>query len=110
MSEQKRKYNKIAPEHLKYAKARFAEFASTSAVRAELKAKGGSYEHPALHYYWTLANPKNPKLRLTRATKALPYDDPILMAEINNADPGDECVCDETSSRNCGVHQNGGGC
>ena len=57
MSETKRKYNKIAPEHLKYAKGRFAEFASTSAVRAELKAQGTLYSHSALHYWWVKANP-----------------------------------------------------
>lgn len=57
MSDPKRKYNKIAPDHLAYARKRFAEFASTSAVRAELKAMGGEYPHNALHYYWVKANP-----------------------------------------------------
>ena len=56
MSETKRKYNKIDPAHLKYAKGRFAEFASTSAVRAELRVLGTLYPHNALHYYWTRAN------------------------------------------------------
>lgn len=56
MSDPKRKYNKIAPDHLAYAKRRFGEFASTSAVRAELKAMGGEYSHSQLHYYWHQAN------------------------------------------------------
>lgn len=54
----KRRYQRIAPEHLEYARRRFAEFASTSAVRAELKAQGAEYPHNALHYYWVKANPK----------------------------------------------------
>lgn len=53
---EKRAYKRIDPEHLAYAKARFAEFASTSAVRAELKARGGEYSHSQLHYYWHRAN------------------------------------------------------
>lgn len=57
-TKQRRRYNKIAPEHLAYAKRRFSqEFASTSAVRAELKAMGADYPHGALHHYWTQANP-----------------------------------------------------
>lgn len=53
----RRRYNKIAPEHLAYAKRRFSqEFASTSAVRAELKAMGGEYPHNALFHHWKKYN------------------------------------------------------
>lgn len=51
----KRRYQRIAPEHLEYARNRFAQLASTSAVRAELKASGGDYSHSQLHYHWKLA-------------------------------------------------------
>lgn len=53
----KRKYQRIAPEHLEFARRRFGEFASTSAVRAELRAMGGDYAHNALFYWWKKANP-----------------------------------------------------
>lgn len=48
----KRRYQRIAPEHLEYAKRRFQEFASTSTVRAELKAQGHEYPYNALFYHW----------------------------------------------------------
>jgi len=51
----KRQYRKILPAHLEYARSRFAQLASTSAVRAELKANGGDYSHNQLHYHWKLA-------------------------------------------------------
>ena len=103
----------MKPRHSQEVKAaaakRFAEMAMPLAVSKELK-----IPYMTAYFWWRKAVGKpitrKAKLRLTRATKALPYDDPILMAEINNADPGDECVCDETSSRNCPEHQNGGGC
>lgn len=52
----KRRYQRIAPEHLAYARKRFAEFASTSAVRAELRAQGGDYAHNALFHHWKKYN------------------------------------------------------
>jgi len=51
----KRQYRKILPAHLEYARSRFAQLASTSAVRAELKANGYDYPHSALHYHWKQA-------------------------------------------------------
>lgn len=51
----RRKYQRIQPSHLEYARNRFAQLASTSAVRAELKANGGDYSHSQLHYHWTVA-------------------------------------------------------
>ena len=51
----KRRYQRILPNHLDYARSRFAQLASTSAVRAELKANGGDYSHSQLHYHWTVA-------------------------------------------------------
>jgi len=53
----KRKYQRITQEHLEYARRRFGEFASTSAVKRELAAMGGDYAYNALHYYWKKANP-----------------------------------------------------
>lgn len=66
-----RNYRRIPADCLAYAKTRFAEMASTSAVKAELASKfGADIPHNALHYYWTKANPK-----------------PV---EPSNADHGDE--------------------
>lgn len=53
----KRAWTRIDPEHLAYARTRFAELASTGAVKAEIKAKWGvEYKHNKLHHYWTQAN------------------------------------------------------
>lgn len=55
----RRGYRRISSEHLAYARSRFAQLGSTSAVRAELKARfGADYPHSALHYWWKKANPR----------------------------------------------------
>ena len=79
----KRRYNKISPEHLAYARKRFAEFASTSAVRAELKAMGADYPHNALAYYWHQAAKKRKAALATMAA----IDQEIASAD---PDPADE--------------------
>lgn len=52
----KRKYVRIDPKHLEYARRRFSEFASCATVRAELKAQGHEYPYNALFFHWKKAN------------------------------------------------------
>ena len=84
----KRAYRKIAAEHLSYARKRFSEFASTSAVRDELKAMGAEYPYNALFYYWKKANPL--KLKPFRAEDYLKTDEERAMYAEELAKEGGE--------------------
>lgn len=70
----KRSYRRIDPEHLKYARKRFGEFAATGAVRAELRAMGGEYSHSQLHYHWHQANKRDAARAAVSSSDADPGD------------------------------------
>lgn len=91
MNEEKsrRKYQRISPEHLEYAKGRFVLMASTSAVRAEIKSiYGVEYPHNALFYWWKKANPPVQTLVVKRYKLAPDGGiDPYEPAEVVAANP-----------------------
>ena len=85
----KRTYRKIEPMHLGYAKGRFECYASTSAVRAEIKERWGvEYPSQALHYYWTKANKRPDHGASLYATSAEARGAARLA--VSDSDPGDE--------------------